>query len=115
MSLLDLIYELRDFGWLKGAKRCPRIFGVDVLSDVLVAVRTGSPRAARTTSHAPWGVRFSGMGMVACHVVLAGDCWLLSDYGEPLALSAGDVLFIPHRDDYALVDQLGSPIVNYKP
>ncbi|AGL16065.1 AraC family transcriptional regulator [Actinoplanes sp. N902-109] len=88
---------------------------MDVLSDVLVAMRTGSPKAARTTSHAPWGVRFCQGRLAGCHVVLAGDCWVLSDYGEPLALGVGDVLFTPHGDDYALVDQLGSPIVDFEP
>jgi AraC-like DNA-binding protein len=77
---------------------------VDVLSDVLVAMRTGSPKAARTTSHAPWGVRFRQSRLAGCHVVLTGACWLLSDYGEPIALGAGDVLFTPHGDGYVLVD-----------
>jgi AraC-like DNA-binding protein len=88
---------------------------VDVLSDVLVAMRTGSPKASRSINHAPWGVRFEQSTMAGCHVVLAGGCWLVSDYGEPLELGVGDVLFTPHGDGIALVDKLGSPIVEYEP
>ena len=88
---------------------------MDVLSDVLVAMRTGSPKAARTTSHAPWGVRFAPSNLAGCHIVMSGNCWLLSDHGEPLALGAGDVLFTPHGDGYALVDRVGSPIVDFTP
>jgi AraC-like DNA-binding protein len=88
---------------------------VDVLSDVLVAMRTGRPSAARTASHAPWGVRFHRGLAAGCHVVLSGSCWLLSPQREPLALGVGDVLFTPHGDGYALVDQPGSPLVDYQP
>ncbi|MBP2326562.1 AraC-like DNA-binding protein [Kibdelosporangium banguiense] len=88
---------------------------MDVLSDVLVAMRTGRPSAARTTSHSPWGVRFDRGTAAGCHVVLSGSCWLLSPQREPLTLGVGDVLFTPHGDGYALVDQPGSPIVDFKP
>ncbi|GAA3450320.1 AraC family transcriptional regulator [Dactylosporangium matsuzakiense] len=88
---------------------------MDVLSDVLVAMRTGRPTAARSSSRAPWGVRFHRGKAAGCHVVLAGGCWLVSGTGEPLPLGVGDVLFTPHGDGYALVDQLGSPIVDFEP
>lgn len=88
---------------------------MDVLSDVLVAMRTGRPSAARNTGHAPWGVRFHSGQAAGCHVVLTGSCWLLSPQREPLALGVGDVLFTPHGDGYALVDRPGSPLVDYQP
>ncbi|PRY31412.1 AraC family transcriptional regulator [Pseudosporangium ferrugineum] len=88
---------------------------MDVLSDVLVAMRTGSPTAVRTSSHAPWGVRFHQGEAAGCHVVLAGNCWVISHHHEPLALGVGDVLFTPHGHGYALVDQPGSPIVDFEP
>jgi AraC-like DNA-binding protein len=88
---------------------------MDVLSDVLVAMRTGRPSAARSASHAPWGVRFHQGKAAGCHVVLSGSCWLLSPECEPLALGVGDVLFTPHGDGYALVDRPGSPIVDFEP
>jgi AraC-like DNA-binding protein len=88
---------------------------MDVLSDVLVAMRTGRPSAARSASHAPWGVRFHRSKAAGCHVVLSGSCWLLSPQSEPLALGVGDVLFTPHGDGYALVDRPGSPIIDFLP
>lgn len=88
---------------------------MDVLSDVLIAMRTGRPSAARSVSRRPWGVRFHRGQAAGCHVVLTGSCWLMSEYGEPVALGVGDVLFTPHGDGYALVDQPGSPIVDFEP
>lgn len=88
---------------------------VDVLSDVLTALRTGRPSAARSSSQAPWGVRFHQGLAAGCHVVLSGSCWLLSDHGEPRPLNIGDVLFTPHGDGYALADQPGSPLVDFDP
>jgi AraC-like DNA-binding protein len=88
---------------------------MDVLSDVLVAMRTGRPAAARTSSHAPWGVRFHRGQDAGCHVVLSGSCWFLYEQHEPLRLGVGDVLFTPHGDGYALVDQPGSPLMDFDP
>jgi len=88
---------------------------MDVLSDVLVAMRTGRPVATRSRSHAPWGVRFHRGKAAGCHVVLSGGCWLISEYGPPLPLGAGDVLFTPHGDGHALVDEPGSPVVDFRP
>lgn len=88
---------------------------MDVLSDVLIALRTGQPSAARSSSHAPWGVRFHRGPAAGCHVVLEGSCWLLSDHGEPRRLSTGDVLFTPHGDGHSLADHPDSPIVDFQP
>ena len=88
---------------------------MDVLSDVLTALRTGQPSAARSSSQAPWGVRFHQGLAAGCHVVLSGSCWLVSDRDEPVLLNIGDVLFTPHGDGYALADQPGSPLVDFDP
>jgi AraC-like DNA-binding protein len=88
---------------------------MDVLSDVLTALRTGRPSAARSSNQAPWGVRFHQGTAAGCHVVLSGSCWLLSEHEEPRQLSVGDVLFTPHGDGYALADQPGTPLVDYAP
>jgi AraC-like DNA-binding protein len=96
-------------------KRCPRVFGVDVLSDVLVAMRAGHPTAARTSSHAPWGVRFHRGKAAGCHIVLSGGCWFLSEGREPIQLGVGDILFTPHGDGYALADHPDSPVVDFDP
>jgi AraC-like DNA-binding protein len=88
---------------------------MDVLSDVLVAIRTGRPITSRAASHAPWGVRFHPGPSASTHVVLTGGCWFLADGAEPLALGVGDVLFTPHGDGYALADHPDSPLIDYNP
>lgn len=88
---------------------------MDVLSDVLTAMRTGRPSAARTSSHAPWGVRFHPGKAAGCHIVLSGDCWFLSERHDPVRLGVGDVLFTPHGEGYALADHPDSPVVDFDP
>jgi AraC-like DNA-binding protein len=88
---------------------------MDVLSDVLTAMRTGRPSAAHTYSHGPWGVRFQRGKASGCHIVLSGGCWFLSEGHDPLQLGVGDVLFTPHGDGYALADHPDSPIVDFDP
>lgn len=88
---------------------------MDVLSDVLTALRTGQPTAALSSSRAPWGVRFPPGKAAGCHVVLSGGCWLLSDHGEPRQMGVGDVMFTPHGDGYALADRPDSPLVDFEP
>jgi AraC-like DNA-binding protein len=84
---------------------------VDVLSDVLTILRSGSPRSARIAWHAPWGQRFpSASGSAAFHVVLQGSCWLLPPTGDPIALGVGDVVFLPRGSGYALADDLSTPL-----
>ncbi|MEU4395046.1 AraC family transcriptional regulator [Kribbella sp. NPDC023855] len=87
---------------------------MDVLSDVLTALRTGRPHAARTQAEAPWGVRFPAGEGAGCHVVIEGSCWLLPAKGEPIRLTAGDVVFVPHGTGYALADQPDSPLVDFR-
>ncbi|MDT0341393.1 AraC family transcriptional regulator [Streptomyces litchfieldiae] len=88
---------------------------MDVLSDVLAAMRVGQPNAGRSRCRAPWGVRFPAGDAAACHVVLQGACWLIPDRGEPVALGVGDVVFTSHGDGHALVDRPGSPTVAFRP
>ncbi|MEV0382202.1 AraC family transcriptional regulator [Nonomuraea sp. NPDC050643] len=84
---------------------------MDVLSDVIAIMRTGRPRSARVEWHAPWGQRFpSAPGSAGFQVVLRGSGWLLPPGGEPVALSAGDVLFFPHGHGYAIADSPFTPV-----
>jgi AraC-like DNA-binding protein len=88
---------------------------MDVLSDVLAAMRTGQAHAARTNTQAPWGVRFPASDATGCHVLLHGSCWLIpAQGGDPLALSVGDVVLIPRSLGYALADHPDSPTVEFQ-
>lgn len=78
---------------------------MDVLSDVLAVMRTGLPRSAQVTWHAPWAQRFAPMpGAVGFHVILRGPCWLVGPDTDPMPLAAGDVVFRPHGRGHTLAD-----------
>lgn len=84
---------------------------MDVLSDVIAVIRTGEPVSARVTSHAPWGQRYAAVaGSAGFRVVLQGSCWLFPQDGPPLALNAGDVVFLPHAREHALADSRHTPL-----
>ncbi|MFI7638651.1 AraC family transcriptional regulator [Nonomuraea sp. NPDC049400] len=84
---------------------------MDVLSDVIALMRTGSPRSARVEWQAPWGQRFPSVpGSAGFQVVLRGSSWLIPPDGEPVALSVGDVVFFPHGHGYAMADSPSTPV-----
>ena len=83
---------------------------MDVLSDVIAVMRTGEPRSARVQWHAPWGQRYSPVPGAGFQVILQGSCWLIPPAGEPIALSAGDVVFLPHGGAHGLADSPATPL-----
>lgn len=84
---------------------------MDVLSDVLAAMRAGEPRSAKVEWHAPWGQRFVSIpGSAGFQMVLRGSCWLIPPDGPPVELGAGDVVFFPHGSGYALADSPATPV-----
>ncbi|MDF5754387.1 AraC family transcriptional regulator [Spongiactinospora sp. TRM90649] len=84
---------------------------MDVLSDVIAFMRCGRPTSARLSLRAPWGVWFHQIpGSAGFHVVLRGSCWLLRQDGEPMPLSMGDVVFLPHGDSFGLADDPERPL-----
>ncbi|MCF6474213.1 AraC family transcriptional regulator [Nonomuraea sp. MG754425] len=86
---------------------------MDVLSDVIAVMRIGRPRSARVEWRAPWGQQFPAVpGAAGFQVVLRGSSWLLPPEGEPIALSAGDVVFFPHGHGYAMADSPGTPVAD---
>ncbi|MEV0234558.1 AraC family transcriptional regulator [Nonomuraea sp. NPDC050786] len=84
---------------------------MDVLSDVVAHIRTGRPTSARITWRAPWGQAFPAVpGSAGFQMVLRGSCWLIPPGGEPVPLSVGDVVFLPHGDGYGLADSPDTPL-----
>ncbi|GHE11203.1 AraC family transcriptional regulator [Streptomyces alanosinicus] len=80
---------------------------MDVLSDVVAAMRAGRPHSARHYKYAPWGLRFAAAYEVGFHVVLRGSAWLIPQDGEPVALAPGDVVFLAHGLGHCLVSAPG--------
>src|SRR5688572_292642 len=88
-----------------------------MLSDVITAMRTGRPHAARTRTRAPWGVRFPHSDAAGCHVLLQGSAWLLHPDSEPVPLGMGDVVLVTRVPPagYALADAPGSHLTDFTP
>ncbi|MGW5108169.1 AraC family transcriptional regulator [Nocardia sp. NPDC004123] len=83
---------------------------MDILSETVAAIRTGNPASGLFIRHAPWGRRYPTVPGAGFHVVLQGSCWVLPPGREPVALGAGDVLFMPRGEHHDLADALGTPI-----
>ena len=83
---------------------------VDVLSDAVLAMRTGRPHSARVRRTAPFGRRFPPVAGAGFHVVLQGRCWLLPPEGEPIALAPGEVVFLPRGCAHGLADAPSTPL-----
>jgi AraC-like DNA-binding protein len=86
---------------------------VDVLSDAIAVMRTGHPHAARTQPVAPWGVRFPAQDGAGFHAVLHGAAFLIPAHGAPVAIAAGDVVFLPHGLGHAIADTPTTPLVEF--
>ena len=83
---------------------------MDVLSDVIAVVRTGDPRSALVQRHAPWGQHYSPVPGAGFQVILQGSCWLISAVRKPIALSTGDVVFLPRGGAHGLADSPSTPL-----
>jgi AraC-like DNA-binding protein len=83
----------------------------DVLTDVLETVRVGAACYGRVEAAAPWGIGVDADEEDAkFHVVLSGECWLDVEGQEPIHLSGGDLVAVPHGHAHTLRDVPGSPI-----
>ncbi len=84
--------------------------GIDVVSEVLEAIRLTPVVFGRFEFGAPWAVRFPASGMLAFFVMARGSAWLevsATDSGESptlVGLSAGDVCLLPRGPEHLLHD-----------
>ncbi|GAB3427167.1 AraC family transcriptional regulator [Flindersiella endophytica] len=84
---------------------------MDVLSSVIAAMRAGQPRSYQIEAHAPWGRGYAEVPGAGFHIVLQGSCWLLPSDGEPVHLTMGDVVLLPHGQRHGMADSLDRPLV----
>ncbi|GAA0479489.1 AraC family transcriptional regulator [Streptomyces sp. NPDC046215] len=76
---------------------------MDVLSDAVAALRSGRPYSALTDRQGSWRTDLRPFAGAGFHVVLHGNCRLLpAGGGEPLTLTEGDAVFLPHGTAHAL-------------
>jgi AraC-like DNA-binding protein len=88
---------------------------MDVLSDVITAMRTGRPHSARSVRHAPWAVRHESFAGAGFHLVLEGSCWLTPRAGAPIELRAGDVAFLLHGSAHSVAGDFTTPSADVPP
>jgi AraC-like DNA-binding protein len=86
---------------------------MDVLADVLTAMRAGPAMSGRTEIRAPWGLRFPEATTAGFHVVLQGSSWLLVPGESPVALGPGDVVLFPRGLEHSLADQPDAPVIDF--
>ncbi|MGH8877335.1 MAG: AraC family transcriptional regulator [Stackebrandtia sp.] len=77
---------------------------MDVLSDTIAAMRTGTPDSGLTIRHAPWGRAYNSVPGAGFHVVLQGNCWLIPRSSKPVPLAVGDVVLIYRDWGHGLAD-----------
>jgi AraC-like DNA-binding protein len=87
---------------------------MDVLSDAVTTMRTGRPHSNQNRLRAPWSLRFPPADGAGFHIVLSGNCWLLSADAEPLRLATGDIVLLLREPGHALADDPGSPLIAFR-
>lgn len=87
---------------------------VDVLTDVLAALKTGPTLCVRTEAFQPWGLRFGGNQGFGFHVIVQGSCRLVSAGEAPLALGVGDVVLLASGKEHTLADKPSTPGVTFR-
>lgn len=85
---------------------------MDPLDDVFAAMRVQTAMYVRLETSAPWGIQFAGGSAARFGFVVRGTCWLISDAGPAVELSAGDCYVLVHGSEYALRDDVGSSTRN---
>lgn len=82
---------------------------MDILTEVLGLLRLQNLMYGRMELSAPWGLKFPHQaGQFPFYIVSRGTCVLNLEQGPELALSAGDMVFLPHGGLHSLRDAAGS-------
>src|SRR5260370_28972209 len=82
----------------------------DGLSGVLREVNVRRGVYCLSDFAAPWGFQVEPSPVAKFHVVLYGAASLAVGDGDPVALTSGDLVLLPHGDGHIVQDQPGSPV-----
>ena len=75
---------------------------MDVISEAVGSVRTGTVHARRIHQSDSWGMRFPEFAGIGFHVVLHGSAWLITADGPPTRVNRGDIVLAPHGAEHGL-------------
>ncbi len=77
---------------------------MEVLSEVLRALRLQGTVYFEADFCSPWGMNLAGGQVANFHVVTEGTCWVRANsLANPLELKPGDLILFPHGEPHALV------------
>ncbi|MGA5761784.1 cupin domain-containing protein [Nonomuraea bangladeshensis] len=77
---------------------------MDVVSDAISAVHLGHPWFQRVRASGSWCARLDAYDGAGFHVVLKGNCRLLTDGGTSVSLGVGDAVLLPHGTGHVIAD-----------
>lgn len=79
---------------------------MDVLSDILRALRLKGSLYFTTEFTRPWGLRVPALANVArFHLVTRGESWTrVAGMPDPVFLQTGDLILVPHGVEHSLLD-----------
>lgn len=83
---------------------------MDVLSQIVAAMRIGEARSYVVECFPPWGRRYASVAGAGLHVVLEGAVSLLRPDASPMRLDVGDVVLLPSGLGHALADAPARPL-----
>lgn len=80
---------------------------MDVLSDILAALRLRGTLYFSTECRPPWGIRVPRFRRVArFHLVARGGCWIrVEGRPDPIRLETGDLILVPAGAEHSILDQ----------
>ena len=85
---------------------------MDPLSDVLALLKPRSFLTAGLDAGGSWAVRFENQpGVIKCHAIIDGGCWLAVDGENAVRLAAEDCVILPGGRSFTLASDLGVPPV----
>src|SRR5215831_11273634 len=77
----------------------------EFVSEVLQVVRFGGAFICREEIEAPWGFEMGGRNFGNFYILLNGEACLVVGSGcQPIWLSAGDLVVLPHGNQHAMRD-----------
>ncbi len=80
---------------------------MDALTGILRRIKLRSNVYFRADFPSPWGMDIDSGPFAQFHMVVRGHCWLqMKGSKEPLGLSSGDVVVLPHGNAHWLADNL---------